>query len=252
MENRIERSLPGVPGKPPPQHGDPGLQEFDLLDRLRREPRYTIAEAARLAGTSAPFASRWLSAILDAAPADTARRRSPRAPVASFLDLIELVVADRLRLGAEGAPRIPFARLRTAYQFARKQLAIDRPFASQRLYRNSPHIFRDLDVSEGGPGHLAVDLGGQFGLPGPVHELAAALDFDSLRGLALRWFPAGRDARIVIDPTIASGRPSIAGRNLQVDLIVARFRRAGESIDSLAKDLELDRKAVEAAVRFAA
>ena len=226
----------------------------DLLDRLRREPRYTIAEAARLAGTSPQLVRAWLRGQMTTSGGRSVRPVIPHeGPLLSFLDLAEVVVVRGFREGRDGVARISLRRLRVAHEFARQALGIEHPFASRRLFYEGGHIMHEFEGANPGPGRLSVDLGGQFALPFSVQELGQQFDFDTtLDQLALRWFPAGRAVRVVVDPAVAAGRPAIAGRNLRVDFIAGRFKRAGESIDWIAEDLELDREVVEAALRIPA
>ena len=228
--------------------------DADLLDRIRREPRYTIAEAARLAGTSPQLVRAWLRGRTTPPGGRGFRPVVPHeGPLLSFLDLAEIVVVRGFREGRDGVARISLQRLRVAHEFARKALGIEHPFASRRLFYEGGHIMHEFEGANPGPGRLSVDLGGQFALPYSVQALGEQFDFDTtLDRLALRWFPAGRAVQVVVDPAVAVGRPTIAGRNLRVDFIAGRFKRAGESIDWIAEDLELDREVVEAALRIAA
>ncbi|MEJ5222029.1 MAG: DUF433 domain-containing protein [Tepidiforma sp.] len=168
------------------------------------------------------------------------------------MDLCELVVVRGFRQGTDRVARLSLDRLRKAHAFASVRLGIDHPFASERLYTDGAHILHQFDAELPGPVRLAVDREGQVLLPFEVAQLHERFEFDSLAHLALRWFPVGRAAAIVVDPARAGGMPTVEGRNLRVDYIVARFKRGDESIDFIARDLELERATVEAAIRLAA
>ncbi len=214
--------------------------------------RYSISEAARLAGTSPQNARRWLLGY--DAPGhrmlpvfgQTARGETPRL---SFLELIELAVVARFR-SSTGSHPIPLERLRAAHRFARQQLRVEHPFASRKLLVEGGHVLYEFERQYPGTGRLALDLQGQRVLPGVVLEELRQMDFDDKSGLVLRWFPWGREAPVVLDPERGGGRPVIQGTNVRAEVIRARFD-SGESIQELADDFEIGVPAVEAALRAA-
>ena len=54
---------------------------------------------------------------------------------------------------------------------------------------------------------------------------------------------------IVIDPRITSGLPTILGRGVTVQIIRKRFL-AGQDMEFIAQDYEIDKNVVEDAVRY--
>jgi uncharacterized protein (DUF433 family) len=123
------------------------------------------------------------------------------------------------------------------------------PFASLQLKELGGHILHEFDLREPGRAALALDMGGQWVLPGLVRE--ELTHFEYTDDLASRWFPVGPDTPIVVDPRIAGGRPTIFGSGVTVDTVHGRFA-AGESIDFIAQDFGVERKAIEKALQFAA
>src|SRR5258705_259005 len=64
------------------------------------------------------------------------------------------------------------------------------------------------------------------------------------------WIVEPRERKVVsIDRRHAFGRPTIAHRNLTVEVIADRFK-AGDSIDLLVKDYDLSKEQVEVALRW--
>ena len=59
------------------------------------------------------------------------------------------------------------------------------------------------------------------------------------------------EARIVSDPKILFGKPTIAGTRISVELILEKLG-AGDTVEELMSDYRLTREQVLAAVRFAA
>ena len=87
-------------------------------------------------------------------------------------------------------------------------------------------------------------------IPGFVTNTLARIDFSEVDQLAERWFPAGRDVPIVLDPRVGAGRLTVLGSGVTVDTIYGRFQ-AGESIELLADDYDLDEAAIQEAIRYA-
>lgn len=216
----------------------------------RSEPRYTLAQAARLAGTSPQNARRWMLGYEGTGhrmrPVFGSDRPAGEPLMVSFLELCELAVVARFRSNDE---RLPLDRLRRAHAWARQSLGLEYPFASDAMRVEGGHVLYEFTRREPGPGTMALDLAGQWLLPVSVAEVLERFDFD--RTYASRWFPAGRAVPLVIDPERGSGLPTIAGRNLRADFLAGRWR-AGEDIASLAEDYDLDVATVEAALRAAA
>jgi uncharacterized protein (DUF433 family) len=213
-------------------------------------PRYTIAQAGKLASTSPQNIRRWLFGYEASghrmAPVFGVREREAM-PMVSFLDLCELAVVAAFR---KAQHPVKLDRLRKAYTYAQAELGIARPFADERLATRGGHVLLSFEQIAPGPGTLVLDKGGQITLPLPVLETLQRFDYDALEKLATRWFPYGRDVPVVVDPQYGSGLPTIVGRNLRTDFIVGRFA-AGEPISALADDYDLEPSTIEAAVRAA-
>lgn len=215
---------------------------------------YSVAQAARLAGTSAQNVRRWLHGYT--APGHKMkpvfkRRPSEEDAVAlSFLELAEVTVVARFRKGS--GKRIPLERLRSANQFARDRLHIDYPFASRLLKVQGGHIMHDFEEANPGPGKLAIDVAGNYVLPFDLGDALDMFDFDPASQTATRWYPAGKDVPVVIlEPGRGAGWPIVAGSNVRTEVLHARWKD-GWTIDQLAEDFELEKHVVEAVLQAAA
>jgi uncharacterized protein (DUF433 family) len=180
-------------------------------------------------------------------PVFGAGRADEEAPGISFLQLIEIVVVARFRRGKRP---IQLDRLRRAHAFAREQFQLPYPFASLSLREFGGHVLHEFDVADTGGPALALDIGGQWAIPGFVTLALEQVDFSAADRLAERWFPAGRSAPIVLDPRIGAGRLTVLGSGVTIDTIHRRFL-AGESIELLADDYDLDETTIQEAIRFA-
>jgi len=231
------------------------------LDRFRTGKAYTVSQAARLAKTTPQTVRRWLLGY-DAAGhrmvpvfGNKQQQFQEAGFLVSFLELIEVVVVARFRHGLASGHPVPLDRLRQAHAYARRAFDLPYPFASLNLRESGGHILHQFDEHNPDGPRLALDLQGQWELPGIVRSELQQMDFDTDHPqqdpFALRWFPQGRSVPIVVDPHIAAGRPTIYRRGITVETIAQRFHH-GESVQDIADDYEIGRDLVEEALRYAA
>lgn len=224
-------------------------------DRFRFGKAYTVREAARLAGVTPAAVTRWLKrydtpahqAGHQLAPAVGPVPEPNVAPGASFLELIEIVVVAQFRRGQRPAQ---LERLRRVHAFAQERFGLPYPFASLSLRQFGGHVLHEFDEADPHGPALALDIGGQWAIPGFVARVLEQIDFSTADQLAERWFPSGRAAAIVLDPRLGAGRLTVAGTGVTVDTIHARFM-AGESVEALASDYDLPEASIQEAIRHA-
>ena len=209
----------------------------------RRQPMYDFREAARLAGVSTSTVRNWFLG-------NAARQTPPLFPegpaggsMVSYLQLMETVVAARFR----NSERVPYRNVHAAYRNAREILGVEFPFAHFNMEPLGVHIIARLEGEEVGQSLQALDSPVQWSLPGLVLEIIHQIEYEG--DFAARWFPAGKECPIVIDPRISSGIPTIDGRGVSVDAILRRWR-AGLKIDFIARDLALEADDVETVLQY--
>ena len=211
----------------------------------RTDPLYTIAEAAHLALVSPVTVRRWLYGY------KTPDREVPsilgeqeKAPLVSFLQLAEIVVASGFR-----SNRVKPERIRNAHDFAQQEWGVEFPFASMKLEPLGGHLLHRFDEEEPGASLSTLDTKlQQWTLPGLVIEKIRSFDYEL--ELVARWYPIGKTVPIVVDPRYSAGMPTIIDRRVTVQTIQKRFR-AKYSIQFIASDLKLKREIIEEAIRYA-
>jgi uncharacterized protein (DUF433 family) len=171
-----------------------------------------------------------------------AKRKEDGAEV-SFLQLAEIVVVSGFRHRG-----VALERLRRAHAFAKRNFNLDYPFASIKLRTDGTHILHEFEVREPGGRLLSLDQRGQLALPGSVLEVLQSFDFED--EWAARWYPAGKDVPIVVDPRYAAGRPAIPGRSVTVDTLYERWQ-AGQAIEFIAREFRLRKNDVEMVLQHA-
>ena len=212
------------------------------LDGWRTDSMYTFGEAAHLAHVSASTVRNWVLGYRDIQPLFTST--NGQDPMVSFIQLIEIVVAARFRK----ADHVSYQRVRSAYENAKNLYQLSYPFAHLTLEAIGRHIVQWLNTDEPDVSLQTLDDPQQWTLPGLVAEAMAQLDYEE--DLAARWYPVGKDVPIVVDPRMSAGTPTIKGRGVTIQVIRKRFK-AGQNMEFIAKDFELEQSVIEEAVRYA-
>lgn len=218
-----------------------------LLDR----PTYNASQAGRLADLKPDRVRRWLRGYSYSHAGGVHRqepviRRSGQrttAKYASFLELVDLLfVKEFLNEG------ISLQQLRRALSEAADLLGVTH-FARQVFFTEGRRIHLEVG-QKGGKALLQLLSGGQWVIAPVILELAKRIDFEETSQLATRWYPRGQTGRIVVDPAIAFGQPTIAGHGIATANVFDLYQAEGGDIDAVCSWWGLSRDEAEAAVEF--
>jgi uncharacterized protein (DUF433 family) len=188
-------------------------------------PRYSFAEADHLAAVSRGTTRSWLAG-------------SDQMEAVSFLDLLEIAAAGRLKDAGFSTSAI-----RSMVQNCQEILGVAQPFTSLQFKENG----RDIFVERAG---MLEEVGRRKRLLVWKEALEPFLaDLDYAHELAVRWWPLGRDAAIMIDPEYGYGLPVVEGSGVRTEIIRERSL-AGDTNDQIARDFNLNPKEVERALQF--
>lgn len=216
-------------------------------------PAYSAAMAGRLVGLRPERVRRWLHGYeysYASSDKSTKRRikqlpvisRSSEAPFASFLDLVDLLFVKRFL--DEG---ISLQKLRKALEEA-ETLIGGHHFAQRSFFTDGRNIY--LQVKDRADALLELLTGGQWVIAPVIKKLATEIKFHDTTGFAERWYPLGREGRVVLDPRISFGAPTIVAKGVETanvyDLFVGERMRA----DVVCAWMELTPEEVEDAVAF--
>ncbi|MBE9470423.1 MAG: DUF433 domain-containing protein [Dehalococcoidia bacterium] len=206
---------------------------------------YSFTEVAHLSHVSVSTVRNWLRGyVTKQGEVEPLFKGHPEEEKAcSFLQLIEIVVAAQFRK----AERVSFQTVRYAYDNAQEQWNLEYPFAHLELQALGGHIIHV--IRQRGPkiSLQAIDQPSHWTLPGLVRETIDQLDYE--QELAARWYPAGKNIPIVVDPQISGGLPVVKGRGVTIEAIHKRFK-AGQKMDFIAGDFELDFTVIEEVIRY--
>ena len=211
----------------------------------RSLPNYSLSEAATYLRIPRSTLRAWLLGMGEFKPILTVARRAP--PTLSFFNLVEAHVLNSIR----EYHRLP--EIRRALNYVQRELHVDRALVRKVFQTDGVNIFVDhlgklLNVTQAGQIATREVLGAHL----------RRLDFDA-GGIAQRLYPFTRmgahgavdtaDPRtVVFDPHIAFGRLVLAGTGIPIAVVADRFA-AGDTLDELASDNEIERRSIEEAIR---
>ena len=201
------------------------LDTVEQLDLSLIDPSYAIKDARGMTGVSATAIPRWLSGYPSGVQEIKAKWKNdndrwPDPLLVSFLELIEILVAGKLK----AATGKSFAGVRKYNAVLSSEWEAHFPFAHRNMLKQKD------------------------ALPEPVVKMLDQMDYED--GYVSRWCPFGKDGALALDPQRAEGQPAIKGRRLRV-VDIRNYFAGGESVEALARDFDLAPLDVEAALRFA-
>jgi uncharacterized protein (DUF433 family) len=163
----------------------------------------------------------------------------------SYLQLIEVAVVATLRNFG-----VPLQRIRKARDYLSQVFNSEYPFAQLRVKTEGFYVLKQLLEIEPDP-ELSVlvvaDAGGQLGWEHFISDRFAEFEYDEKTGLAVKWHVAGHGSRVIIDPRISFGAPSISGVPTWA---LGGRAKAGESVGEIAEDFGLEPDQVSQALEF--
>jgi len=155
----------------------------------------------------------------------------------SFVDLVEVAVIGKLR-----KRNFSLKRIREINAFCRLYLKESRPLVTQKFKVAGQDIFLEDDFD------VLVDVGRDAGMLAWKEVLEPFLeDVEYENELARRWWPLGRDHKVVVDPDYGFGLPVVEGIGVRTEIIAER-REAGDSIKEITYDFGVTPDQIEDAL----
>jgi uncharacterized protein (DUF433 family) len=143
---------------------------------------------------------------------------------------------------------ISVQRLRRALEEA-VNLTGDHHFAQRRFWTDGRKMFLQIK-DKSAEALLELLSGGQWVIAPIIKQVAHQIEFDAITGVSTRWFPLGKDKSVVVDPSVAFGAPTIAGRGVQTANVFDLYEGEGRNIGRVSAWLDLPHEAVQHAVEF--
>lgn len=220
-----------------------------LMSQLVSSGIYSTAEAARLIGADPAAVRRWgfgyrRDREYEAVVSTELSKREGHYAV-TFVELVELIsVREMLDLG------LTWPKVRKGLETFRRLLEVEHPFAMKRWFADPAGLFVRLEREQGKDLLIELVGHGQVSMFEPLRQYLNVLEFGP-QGLPERWYPAGPEAGIVVDPRVAFGQPVVQGTSTRT-AVLYRMHQGGEDIPTIAWAYELDSAEVEAAIQFEA
>jgi uncharacterized protein (DUF433 family) len=120
------------------------------------------------------------------------------------------------------------------------------------LGRNFFLFGRDVVVKKLGT-RLNLSRNRQLGIKAVMDKFLSRIEVDAnlmpVRFSPLRHQRDRGNGYIIIDPDLAAGRPVVRGTGVPAE-VIAKRKKSGESVGSLARDYHISRRAVEEAIKY--
>jgi uncharacterized protein (DUF433 family) len=208
---------------------------------------YTPVEAARLISVPLSTLQRWLIGYRVGE-----REYDPLWPLQldlgdertylSFLDLVQARVAMAfINVGLSSQ------KVRRGIELGRKVLGTHYPFASARFRTDGNTVMLQVLTPDADDKLIDLFKDGQYVMKKIVEPSLKGLEFG--KDLAIRWWPAGKGDRIVVDPRRQFGQPIDAETGVPTSVLAAAVTAEG-SAEKAARAYRVPIAAVRRAVRF--
>ncbi len=216
---------------------------------MRDMPAYSVKEAAKYLKLPPATLRDW---VVGRSYSDGRKKFAPLIkpatappPLLSFHNLIEAHILRSLRIDHS----VAIKEVRKAIAFAESTLHIERLLLSQDMLAGAGKLFLEkygelIELSNSG--QLAI----KHALEAHLHRVK----YDSMR-VPIRLFPfisstaPTEDQPIAIDPKLAFGRPIVFRKAISTLAIVNRID-AGEDVEEIAADYDLEKREVEQAMFY--
>jgi uncharacterized protein (DUF433 family) len=218
----------------------------------RELPVYTVHDAAHYLRISPSTLTTWVSGRTYRTSAGEklakpliATPGSGHPKLLSFFNVVEGHILSAIRR----VHKVPMHKVRRAIDRMEREMHSRHPLIDARFQTDGIDLF--VEQYE-----RLVDQDGQLAIRSAIETSLKRIEWDDgRRGLASRLYPfvysnqqPDEPKVVVIDPRRAFGRPVLVGTGIQTATIASRHR-AGDSIESLARDYNLPTSKVEDAIR---
>jgi uncharacterized protein (DUF433 family) len=160
----------------------------------------------------------------------------------SFQDLLEARVVLALRRKGVSLQFIRQARAEAAEMFQTQH-----PFSTRRILTDGRSVFAKT-MSESGEPQVLDIMKRQYGLERVLAPSLSGVIFDN-KTRAIRWFPMPKRKSVMLDPSIAFGKPVVTQGYVRTDVLADAVKAEG-SKSRAARLYEVPIGAVEAALAF--
>ena len=219
--------------------------------RLLDVPAYTVAEAAHYLQIPTTTLRSWVKGRSYPLKPERSGFFEPiiqlpdeEERLLSFTNLVEAHVLDAIRR----EHGVQLQKVRYAVCYMQKRMNVEHPLAFQSMVTDGVDLFVQRYAEL-----INVSRDGQLAMGAILDAYLRRVDWDET-GFAIRLYPFTRKREldeprvVVIDPEVSFGKPVLVGTGIPTSTVAERYK-AGESVDDLAQDYDLERAKIEEAIR---
>jgi uncharacterized protein (DUF433 family) len=167
----------------------------------------------------------------------------------TFMELVELMYIKGFRRA--GAP---WKLIHEAAEVAARLFQTEHPFAMRKFFADPGGIYAELQEAHGGESLVRLIGHGQHTFQEVVQPYLGQLEFDPLE-VPTRWWPMGREGRVVVDPQVAFGAPIVAEIGVPTRILAEALNAEMEydparGLERVAWVYKVPTRHVQTAVRF--
>lgn len=117
------------------------------------------------------------------------------------------------------------------------------PFANKNVWKVGSEIYYGDEANE-----LINAITGQPAIPGIYNNFAKKMEFDN-KLIAHKYYPLGKNRRIVIDPNIQFGLPTVKGTRIITDVIYNMVKK-GVGQQNICKTYDINLQTIQDVIEF--
>lgn len=211
------------------------------MRKIVGEGIYSFPEAARLTGLKTRRVRRWFGADgRDATFLATYQTKRGKAAI-SFLDLIDVLIAGKLR-----DKGVPYSVLRRSYLNLRDKFDTPHAFCFRDIWTDGRKVFLQ-HLSDAGEERLVDMEHRQHVLSNVLRPYLDKIIHDPHTLLASRWEIS---EGVIVDPNLNYGWPTISANGLSTHLLAAEYAANNKDADKISSIYDVARESVLLAVDF--
>lgn len=210
------------------------------FSQLELSPAYALSDAAFILRLPRGKVGRWASVLQSSSTTSSGNEDYVSL---SYVNLLELHVLKAMRIKHS----VPLQRVRKALKFLQSSLPTPHPLLDRDFSTNGLDLFFEHD------GDLVnASRGGQSAIREVVNLFLSRIEWKDSR---LSFYPfvqyenESEPKHIEMQPSVAFGRPVLAGTGIAAEVVAGRFR-ARESAPDLAAEYNVPLEVIEEAVRW--
>jgi uncharacterized protein (DUF433 family) len=203
---------------------------------------YTVNDAAKLLDIPTGRVSTWIRKYWENIFTDqgTYTTEPGHKRLFNFYTLMEIIAVQNLR-----EEKISMHKITQAHKILGEVYNTQYPFALKKFMLFGNEILHFLNEETA----LHLDEKKQIAIREFFEPYCKNIDFNEDTDLAEKYYPYGKDFKIVLDPNHQLGRPVITGTNIFPETVASLYN-AGEDPEWIAKSYQLDLDAVTDAIKY--